>query len=185
MTIKLSSDQTSGVLLPGNQTCEALGSERSMALRLFLVPVDFSDHSNRTVEYATRLAALTGASIRLLHVFLIPEYPAAFYQGLYTEHEAVKIHVEAAKREALAQLSLVVNQIHAEGLEADSILRVGSPFEEIVKASKEFSVDLIVIGSHGCAGLGRLLLGSTADRVLQYASCPVLVVKDSPLHKSA
>ena len=63
------------------------------------------------------------------------------------------------------------------------LVPVGNPFEEIVKASKEFSVDLIVIGSHGYAGLGRLLLGSTADRVLQYASCPVLVVKDSPLHK--
>jgi universal stress protein A len=178
MKIKLSSDQTSGALPSSEQPGDALGSDRLIVYRLFLVPVDFSDHSKKTVHYATHLATLTGARIQLLHVFPIPDYPAAFYQGLYVEHEAVKIHVETAKREALAQLSLVADQIHANGLEAESILRVGTPYEEIVNAAKEFGVDLIVIGSHGHARLGRLLLGSTADRVLQYAPCPVLVVKD-------
>jgi universal stress protein A len=180
MKIKLSSDQTSGI----SPLSDALGSDHLIAYRLFLVPIDFSQHSEKTIEYAIQLAALTGARIRLLHVFLIPDYPAVFYQGLYVEHEAVKIHVETAKREALAQLSLVADQIHAKGLEAESILRVGNPYEEIVNAAKEFGVDLIVIGSHGFAGLGRLLLGSTADRVLQYAPCPVLVVKDRAVHQA-
>jgi universal stress protein A len=58
-------------------------------------------------------------------------------------------------------------------------LRIGNPFEEIVNAAKETGVDLIVIGSHGYGGLGRLLLGSTAERVIQYAPCPVLVVKEA------
>jgi universal stress protein A len=178
MKIKLSSDQTSGVLPSSDQTGDALGSDRLIAYSLFLVPVDFSDHSKKTVQYATQLAILAGASIRLLHVFLIPDYPAAFYQGLYVEHEAVKIHVETAKREALTQLSLVADQIRANGLEVESILRVGNPYQEIVSVVKELGVDLIVIGSHGYSGLGRLVLGSTADRVLQYAPCPVLVVKD-------
>jgi universal stress protein A len=184
MKIKLSSDQTSGVLPSGDQSRDALGSDRLITYRLFLVPIDFSDHSKKTVQYATQLASLTGASIRLLHVFLIPDYPATFYQGLYVEHEAVKIHVETVKREALAQLSLVADQIHANGLEAESILRVGNPYEEIVNVAKELGVDLIVIGSHGSAGLSRLLLGSTADRVLQYAPCPVLVVKDRSVNQT-
>jgi universal stress protein A len=184
MKIKLSSDQTSGVLPSGDQNRDALGSDRLIAYRLFLVPIDFSDHSKKTIQYATQLASLTGASIRLLHVFLIPDYPATFYQGLYVEHEAVKIHVETAKREALTQLSLVADQIHANGLEAESILRVGNPYEEIVNVAKEFRIDLIVIGSHGYTGLSRLLLGSTADRVLQYAPCPVLVVKDRSVNQT-
>lgn len=183
MKTKLSSDRTSGVLPSSEQTLDALGRDRSIAYRLFLVPIDFSDHSKKTIQHATHLAALTGASLHLLHVFQIPDYPAAFYQGLYVEHEAVKIHVETAKREALAQLSLLAEQIHANGLEAKSILRTGNPYEEIVNAAKEIGVDLIVIGSHGYTGLGRLLLGSTADRVLQYAPCPVLVVKDPYVHQ--
>jgi nucleotide-binding universal stress UspA family protein len=71
----------------------------------------------------------------------------------------------------------------AKGLVAESIFRVGNPYEEIVSAAKEISADLIVIGSHGHTGLGRLLLGSTAERVAKYAPCPVLVVKDSPGHQ--
>ena len=55
---------------------------------------------------------------------------------------------------------------------------MGNPHEEIVNAAKQIGAVLIVIGSHGYTGLGRLLLGSTADRVLQYAPCPTLVVKD-------
>ena len=164
-----------------DQTDDAHGSERLIAYRLFLVPVDFSEDSTKTIQYAGQLAALTGASIQLVHVFQIPEYPAAFYHGLYLENEAVKNHLETAKREAGAQLSLIAEQMRAHGLHAEWILRHGNPYQEIVNAAKEIGVDLIIIGSHGCTGLGRLLLGSTADRVLQYAPCPVLVVKDCVL----
>lgn len=177
MKSKISLDQASCVSASSDQTNDAHASERLIAYRLFLVPVDFSEHSKKTIQYARQLAALTGASIRLLHVFQIPECPSAFYQGLYFEHEAVKLHVETAKREATAQLSLIAEQMRAYGLQAEPILRHGNPYEEIVNAAKEIGVDLIVIGSHGYTGLGRLLLGSTADRVLQYAPCPVLVVR--------
>ena len=117
--------------------------------------------------------------MRILHVFQIPEYPAAFYYGLSLERETVKMHVETAKREADAQLSLIAEELRSKGLSADPLLRSGNPFEEIVNAAKELGVGLIVIGSHGYTGLERLLLGSTADRVVQYAPCPVLVVKDN------
>jgi nucleotide-binding universal stress UspA family protein len=108
MKSKILLDQASDVLASSDQTDDAHGSERSerlIAYRLFLVPVDFSEHSKKTIQYARQLATLTGAGIRLLHVFQIPEYPAAFYHGLYLENEAVKIHLETAKCEATAQLS--------------------------------------------------------------------------------
>jgi universal stress protein A len=176
MKSKISLDQAC-VSTSSDQTDNAHRSERMIAYCLFLLPVDFSEHSKKTIQYARQLAALTNASIRLLHVFQIPDYPAAFYHGLYLVHEAVRIHVETAKREATAQLSLIAEQMRAKGLQAEPILRHGNPYEEIVNAAKEIGVDLIVIGSHGYTGLGRLLLGSTADRFLQYAPCPVLVVK--------
>jgi universal stress protein A len=177
MKSQISLDQAPCVSTSSDQTNDPHGSERLIDYRLFLVPVDFSEHSKKTIQYARQLAALTGASIQLLHVFQIPEYPAAFYHGLYLEHEAVKIHLETAKREAAAQLSLIAEQMRANGLNAESVLRHRNPYEEIVNTAKKIGVDLIIIGSHGYTGLGRLLLGSTADRVLQYAPCPVLVVK--------
>lgn len=177
METKIFPDQPVGA--SSEQSPHAGGTDYLISYRNFLVPTDFSQHSKKTIQYATQLATLTGASIRILHVFQISDYPAAFYHGLYLEHEAVKVHLEAAKREADAQLSLVAEEIRAHGLEAEPMFRAGNPYEEIVNAAKETGIDLIVIGSHGYAGLGRLLLGSTADRVLQYAPCPVLVVKDS------
>ena len=182
MKSKISLYQASCASPSSEQTNDAHASERLIAYRLFLVPVDFSEHSKKTIQYARQLAALTGASVRLLHVFQMPEYPAAFYHGLYLENEAVKIHLETAKCEAIAQLSLIAEQMRANGLQAEPILRHGNPYEEIVNAAKEFGVDLIVIGSHGYTGLGHLLVGSTADRVLQSAPCPVLVVKDLFAH---
>jgi universal stress protein A len=177
METKIFPDQPAGVA--SEQSPDAGGTDHLISYRNFLVPIDFSEHSQKTVQYAIHLATFTGASIRILHVFQILDYPAAFYHGLYLEVEAVKVHLEAAKREADAQLSLIAEKIRAHGLDAEPMFRTGNPYEEIVNAAKETGIDLIVIGSHGYAGLGRLLLGSTADRVLQYAPCPVLVVKAS------
>jgi nucleotide-binding universal stress UspA family protein len=153
------------------------GSCRLVAYGNLLVPIDFSEHSKKTIEYATQLAALSHGSIKILHVLQMPENLAAFYEGIYIEQEVINTHVERVKRKANDQLSLVTEQILAKGLNAQPALRVGNPYEEIVSAAKEMGADLIVIGSHGHGGLGRLLLGSTAERVLQYAPCAVLVVK--------
>ena len=150
-----------------------------------LVPVDFSEHSKKTIEYATQLAGFTGGTLHILHVCQTIESRADFYEGIYVEHELVKSLLETAKREANEQLSLITQQMIAKGLKAQPVLRVGNPDEEIVRVAKELEADLIVIGSHGYRGIGRLLLGSTAERVVQYASCAVLVVKDAPVDQPA
>jgi universal stress protein A len=151
-----------------------------MVYRNLLIPIDFSEHSKKTIDYATQLADLAGASMKILHVLKLPEYPAAFYQGLYIEHDQIKTYLETGKAEATAQLSLITDLILAKGLQVETVLRVGNPSEEIVNVAKELAVDLVVIGSHGYGGLGRFLLGSTAERVVQYVHCPVLVVKGVP-----
>ena len=164
-------------LSPSISTTEQRGDDRQVAYSTLLVPLDFSEHSKKTIEYATQVAAFTGAGIKIMHVCQLPEHPAAFYEGIYVERELVKSLLEIAKREATEQLSLVTRQIVAKGLKTETVLRVGKPYEEIVDAAKELGADLIVIGSHGYSGVGRLLLGSNAERVVRYAPCAVLVVK--------
>jgi nucleotide-binding universal stress UspA family protein len=83
-----------------------------------------------------------------MHVCQLPEHPA-FYEGIYVERELVTSLVEIAKREATEQLTLVTGQIAAKGLNTETVLRVGKPYEEIVDAARELGADLIVIGSHG------------------------------------
>jgi universal stress protein A len=177
MKTNMPPNPSSDVSSLSEQAFDARASHRLVDYCNLLVPIDFSEHSKKTIKYATQLAALTGAKIKILHVLQMPEFPAAFYQGLHLAHDPMKTHVEAAKLAASSQLSLVSEQIFAKGIEAEPIVRVGKPYEEIVNAAKEMGVDLIVIGSHGH---GLLLLGSTAERVVQYATCPVLVVKGTP-----
>ena len=59
----------------------------------------------------------------------------------------------------------------------ETLHRIGTPYEEIVKVAKEMEVDLIVIATHGYTGLRHFLLGSTTERVVNLAPCPVLVVR--------
>lgn len=63
------------------------------------------------------------------------------------------------------------------GIETESLQRLGTPYKEIIKVAREREVDLIVIATHGHSGLNHFLLGSTAERVVRLAPCPVLVVR--------
>ena len=72
----------------------------------------------------------------------------------------------------------MANQQMPVKLLADSLVRVGHPYQEITQAAQELKADLIVIATHGYTGLKHILLGSTAERVVRHASCPVLTVRE-------
>jgi nucleotide-binding universal stress UspA family protein len=59
-----------------------------------------------------------------------------------------------------------------------SLVRMGDPSREIIAAAKELEIDLIILATHGRTGLSHFLLGSTAEKVVRRAGCPVLIVRD-------
>ena len=67
----------------------------------------------------------------------------------------------------------------ADNVSSETALRQGSPYVEIIKAAKELGIDLIILATHGRTGLAHVFLGSTAERVVRHAGCPVLVVRES------
>ena len=71
----------------------------------------------------------------------------------------------------------IVQQLTKAGFMAQPVLKIGDPAEQIMKVSAQRHVDLIVMGAKGLGALDRILLGSVSTRVVQYASCPVLVVR--------
>ena len=79
-----------------------------------------------------------------------------------------------ASREALER---VPDSSLAQGLRITREVRVGTPFVEIVRHARELQADLVVIGTHGRTGLAHVLLGSTAEKVVRKAHCPVLTVR--------
>jgi universal stress protein A len=101
--------------------------------------------------------------------------PSPFVAG---EQPPSWVELEARARHAAERrLALAVDGARRSGLRASAKLIEGPPAEAIVRAARRGSADLVVIGTHGRSGLGRLFMGSVASRVLQLARCPVLTVR--------
>jgi nucleotide-binding universal stress UspA family protein len=138
-------------------------------LRKILVPIDFSECSRKALHYATALAKLCQAEIFLLHVLEMPPVPVQALEIAFMD--------DTPKESAAKELSEWQAHVGSP-TSVKSLVCSGSAYTEIVRTAEENNMDLIVIGSHGRTGLARLILGSTAERVVRHATCPVLVVRE-------
>lgn len=143
-----------------------------LQLKHILVPVDFSDCSRKALQYATSFAKQFNAAITLLHVVVAVPLPP---QMMVFEAETLsaKYHEQAAR-----QLSEWRNQTDSHTTVKATVRAGTAAHQEIIAAAHECNCDLIVIGSHGRSGLARVFTGSTAERVVRHAPCPVLVVRE-------
>ncbi len=144
-------------------------------IKRILLSTDFSECSVQATQHAFYLAAQLGAELHMLHVIedlraVVPDYhygavewPKELFEQMQSRAQSSLKELVAAQGEAQQQYPVLA-------------VRQGRPFEQIVEYAEQHHVDLIVIGSHGRTGLGRLLMGSVAERVVRHASCPVLVV---------
>jgi universal stress protein A len=140
-------------------------------LRSILVPIDFSPDSTEALRYAAMLAGQMEAKMILLHVVQPMIGPDFVYFPRVME-----------SNKAMASSERELERIPAsQGVDSSLIdrcvVRYGVPFQEITAAAKSLKVDLIVISTRGYTGLTHVLLGSTAERVVRHADCPVLVVR--------
>lgn len=168
---------SSGEMAVSHESPRAITDESDLPYDRILVPIDFSEHSKRTISYATKTATRHNSTIYLLHVFQIPDYVVNPYARRRENCAEVQSHVDAAEQEAREILETFAQELLSKRVKVQPYLRVGYPFDEIVLMANHFNVDLIIIGSHGRGGISRLLVGSTAERVVEHALCPVLVVK--------
>ena len=142
------------------------------SIKKILAPIDFSEVSNRSLDYAVDLAAQVKAAVSVIHVYEIPVY--AFADGaIITPPE---VAAELAGR-AQKSLDAAVAERSDRGVEISGTLTNGSPREEILRLAKEGNADLIVMGTHGRRGLPRAIMGSVAERVLRTSEIPVLTVR--------
>jgi len=142
--------------------------------RRILHPTDFSKASKPAFERAVSFAKQEGAELLLVHV-MVP--PAPFVGDGYVSPKTYEDIEAAARRSAESQMQAVLARAKKAGVRAVGILAEGAPFDEIVRTAKRKRADVIVIGTHGRTGLSRFFLGSVAERVVQFAHCPVLTVR--------
>lgn len=135
--------------------------------RTVVVPIDFSDASVNAVKTALDCAERPDG-VRVLHV-LAPL--SVLTQGSLTSVLGDESHVETA-RQALDNF-LLEHGFHG----VTTAIMVGNPGGLIVEYAHKCGADMIVIPSHGYSGFKRALIGSTAERVVRHAHCPVLILK--------
>ena len=145
-----------------------------VCVKRILCPVDFSDSADHAMRYATALAENFGAELTLLHVVapLMAALPGE--TALPNTLQADINELADACRERLEQL---VGKLATASLRIQHTVLNGVPFIEIIRYARETETDLIVMGTHGRTGLGHLLIGSVAERVVRKAPCPVLTIK--------
>lgn len=142
-----------------------------MNIKNILFPTDFSTYNSAALEYASRLAAESGARLHVVHVNDTRDLGLAMGEASYVYAEKW----EEERREAEKRLKKVAPTVPTVECEHQSLL--GTPDAEIVAYAADHGIDLIVMASHGRSGLPRLLMGSVAEGVLRKARCPVLIVK--------
>ncbi len=146
-------------------------NDKTLRIRNVLIPIDFSKPSLEAIEFALPLLKQFGAELHLVHVFepddsLASTAALPLVVPLLQVGDRVRRHLKDLARKYSVPLRR--ENIHA---------RRGRPFEEICRLAREREIDLIVTATRGNTGLKHLALGSTAERVVRYAPCPVVVVR--------
>jgi nucleotide-binding universal stress UspA family protein len=145
-----------------------------------LCPVDFSEPSNAALAYATDLARVIGADLHLVHVIPLLAYALRAQEAVDDPQFAVHVREEAMRR-----LEVLKAERVSKGLQVTVSAIEGAPHEGIARAVDETGASMIVIGTHGHTGFSRLLLGSTAEKVVRTSHVPVLSVRPLAAAESA
>lgn len=144
-----------------------------------LVPVDFSPCSLAALEHAASMAESFGYSIDVLHVRALPhalDPDDALASGGQRETLAQFVETEAGKA-----MQGVLQHLESRGIaQPRGRLGRGKPSDTIVQIADDEGYDLIVMGTYGTAGIGHLLHGSVAEKVVRRAPCPVLTIRTDP-----
>ncbi|MEP2771485.1 MAG: universal stress protein [Fulvivirga sp.] len=138
---------------------------------VILVPINFSDRSHKGIEIAGDLAERWGASVVFLHVISMPVYDGL--QDMQTNYLAEVRKFAESKLEAMK--ALITNK----SVKVDAKVVKGKAIPEILRYASHNNVRLLVLGSKQYESMDEMLEGTSTERILRYADCPVLTVKEN------
>lgn len=142
-------------------------------LKQVMYTTDFSDFSKAALKYALSFCTEYKAKLYVLHAIEPPTYYAEYYDYV----PIVEDLLTRAKERMNKELDDIKKLAGQQKVEIEGLIREGTPFVEIIKAARENEIDLIVIATHGRSGLSHAIFGSTAEKVIRGAPCPVLSIR--------
>jgi nucleotide-binding universal stress UspA family protein len=160
----------------------------TISYQRILVPLDGSEFAALALPHAETIAALSGARLTLIQV--VPDAATMAIESTLpstgigmptvdpylatTQFEAVEEELTQNAKTVLAETAAL---LLAKSLQVETVIIKGTPADSIIAYATENNVDLIVMSTHGRSGLGRLVYGSVAERVLHHSPCPILLVR--------
>ena len=147
--------------------------ELTKMINNILAPIDFSDYSKNALKYAIEFAKEFKAKLFLVYVVEPMIYPADFSMGqIAIPSTDIDLHARAEE-----ELNNLAKSIDSD-LKVETMIKTGKPFVEIIETAIEKDIDLIIIATHGHTGVEHLLFGSTAEKIVRKAPCPVLTLRE-------
>lgn len=143
-----------------------------MKFQKILLPTDFSDESLYAMSYAVDLAKMFNSKLYILHVI----YDIEKASNLHIPHPSLTELYKDLENHAKKNLDSFGIDIREELKNVETVVKRGIPYEEVIKFASENSIDLVIIGTLPRSGVERFFVGSTTQRIIRNAPCPVLVV---------
>jgi nucleotide-binding universal stress UspA family protein len=144
-----------------------------MQIKTILFPTDFSQGARAAMDHAVSLARDYDAKLILLYVI----QDISIAEWYIPSSLSVTDLVEDMQKSAWKEMDKWAAEVSAKVKTVEKTVVRGVPFVEIIRTAKEKGADLLVIGTHGRTGIDHMLFGSTAEKVVRKAPCPVLTVR--------
>lgn len=141
-------------------------------MKRILVPTDFSEHAEDALKVAAQIAKKNNSELILLHMLELPQQSNDAIMGGTSIPETMLF-----MKKANETLDEIASRDYLEGILVTEIVKMDKPIHGITQISKDYDIDLIVMGSHGSSGVEELLIGSNTEKVVRNSEIPVLVIK--------
>jgi len=141
-------------------------------MKRILVPTDFSEHAEDALKVAAQIAQKNDSEVIILHMLELPHQLNDAILGGASIPEAMLF-----MKKANEMLDAISSKPYLDGIPVTEIVKMDKPIHGIIQVSKDYDVDLIIMGSHGSSGVEELLIGSNTEKVVRISEIPVLVIK--------
>lgn len=145
------------------------------SIKKILFPTDFSENSNYAFDYALDMAKKLGARLYILHVI----HELIDTTGFYVPNISLDKLQNDLVKGAEEMMDKFVKKKMGDFKDYETMNIIGLPHIEVMNVAKDKGINMIVMGTHGRTGIDRVLFGSTAEKVVKKAPCPVLTVRHS------
>lgn len=147
-------------------------------MKKLLVPYDFSDVAQHALDFACQIAEKVDSDIMLINVIEHPTVDSFKTMGMQNVDPMEQLYIKKMYETVQAKLAAVVEDAKYVNERISTKIQLGNPFNTIIDQITEEKVSLIIVGTEGAEGLNEFFVGSSAEKIVRKASCPVITIQD-------